>query len=125
MDAQSCDGTEDCGPDSGTHSYNERVAQRLEKHPVLEQHLIPAQGKSGPDRTALGIGVIKRKNDKEENRRIEEYKNQRHIDPRNRFFHISMPPPCDSPSSNSFMIPMQMRMSTIRTREIAEPRFGL
>ena len=56
--------------------------------------------------------------------KVKKDEDERRIDFGSRFHRI-IPPPTFSPSSNWFMMPMQMRMMTMRTSEMAEPRFGL
>ena len=50
---------------------------------------------------------------------------QQQIEVLEKLFHSSSPPSSEEPSSNLFMIHMQMKMRMIITSAMAEPRCGL
>ena len=111
-----CDG-------GGNDGHQQRYIQRVQNIRIAEQLDIPAGREAVPQ--AARLGIVERKNHQYNDRRVQKEENQQQIEVFEKLFHSSSPPSSEEPSSNLFMIHMQMKMRMVITSAIAEPRCGL
>ena len=122
-DADGCRGAQQGRQQRGYHGDEEGVGKGLKDDLVVEQFLVPLEGEPGPN--TAGFVFIERIDDENEDGRIQEEHDQAHIAPGEpALFHSSIAS-LSSPSSNIFIIAMQIRIMTISTIEMAAPRLGL
>ena len=95
----------------------------MENIRIAEQLDIPAGRKAVPQ--AARFGIVERKDHQHNDRRVQEQEDQQQIEVFEKLFHSSRPPSSEEPSSNLFMIHMQIKMRMIMTSAMAEPRCGL
>ena len=89
----------------------------------MEQLGIPGEGEAPPH--CAGIGLIKGKDDEDEDGGVEEQEAQAHKDPAEGSVASHSTATPSSPSPKRFIRPMHTMTTTIITREMALPRWGL